>query len=423
MVEGLARTLPREPVAFLARRRRERQAQSSARKLHRAEATARRCGGSLAVFALVAAVILPSVGTFAQVSKLWTRNVQAVVGHPEGADFHGYSANDALLRTYQDFHLVDGYYMDRIDGLSGFATAWHQFQLLNMLDIAQTLGTGGGVDAGAALTAGIAAIDTYWNDSPRGYPAGYDATKNIRLGNPDRYVDDNLWLAQLLLRQYARTGDEAYVLRARQIVDLFVSQRDVADGAAWWKVQFPSEPNRDKCVVANATAIPALVDLYLAGYGDEDFVDIAEQGLGWVQQLRDPDTGLYFDKILGTGEVDTTLYTYVQAEVLESMVRLNAVDADRFPLADAVAFARLTMDHFATRGGYGISKFDVIYLRSLIGLAGQVSDTALTASVEQAIELAKGVIPSSPTELPDAAASAAIIALSELPVDRWGDLA
>lgn len=420
---GRARTLSPEPVTLLARRRQQREARSSARILRRAEAGMRRCGGSLAVFALVAAVILPSVGTFAQVSKLWTRNVHAVVGRWSSADFHTYSANDALLRTYQDFHLVDGYYLDRTDGLSGFATAWHQFQLMNMLEIAQTLDTVQGVDPGAALTEAIDAMDSYWNDSPRGYPAGYDATKNIRLGNPDRYVDDNLWLAQALTRQYARTGNEAYMLRARQILDLFVSERDVADGAAWWKVQFPTESNRDKCVVSNATAIPALVDVYLAGYGDEGFLDIAEQVFGWVQQLRDPETGLYFDKIRGNGEIDTTLYTYVQAEVLHSLVRLNAVDAERFPLADAVAFARLTMDHFATRGGYGISKFDAIYLRTLIGLAGQVGDDALTASVQQAIELAKGVIPSSPTELPDAAASAAIIALSEMPVDRWADLA
>jgi hypothetical protein len=383
----------------------------------------RRRAGAVAMAALCAATVVPSVSAVGEILALGARNVQIVVGKAPRLDYQAYTASEALSQTYRQFHLTGGYYIDRIDAPSGFATAWHQFQLLNMLDIATVADGAPTVDAAAKLTAAIDAVNTYWDGSLSGYPAGYNATKNFGLGRPDRYVDDNLWLAQLLLRRYRVTGDEAYVVRARQIVDLFLSQRDPGDGATFWKVQFPTERNRDKCVVSTATAIPVLIDVYQAGYGDENYVQTAEQVFAWVQGLRDPDTGLYFDKIMGDGETDTTIYTYVQAEVLESIVRLGFIDEQHYPLAGAVAFAQLTMDHFSSRGGYGIGKFDVIYLRSLMRLASSVDDAALTEQVQQAIALAKGVIPAAPTELPDAAAAASIVALSELPVEKWADLA
>jgi uncharacterized protein involved in propanediol utilization len=81
------------------------------------------------------------------------------------------------------------------------------------------------------------------------------------------------------------------------------------------------------------------------------------------------------------------------------------------------------MDHFARNGGYGISKFDVIYLRSLMHLASLVNDDGLTKDVQQAIALAKAAIPQSPTALPDAASAAGILSLAALPSDVWTDLA
>lgn len=372
--------------------------------------------------AVLSATILPNVGAIADISALAARNVQTVTQGAPAFDFRSYDADEAWLRTYREFHLRDGYYVDDLGSPSGFATAWHQFQVLNMLDIAATSGDASSVDPAAVLSQAVDAMDTYWDASPAGYPAGYNATKGIGLTAPDRYVDDNLWMAQLLLHQYARTGNEAYVARAKQIVDLFSTQRAAYDGAGYWKVLFTTESNRDECLVSNATAIPSLVGVYLAGFGDESYVGTAEDVFAWVQGLRDPATGLYFDKVMGDGQVDRTIYTYGQGEVLESMVQLDAVDEARFPLSRAVRFARLSMDYFERAGGYGISKFDVIYLRSLMHLASLVDDPALTDQVRQAIALAKAAVPASPTALPDAASAAGIIALSELPFEKWAAL-
>ena len=389
----------------------------------RGHSSTRGWGCSLAVAIVLSSSVLPNVDTVADISALLARDVRTVVHGAPQLDFHEDAADDAWLRTYRAFHLRDGYYVDDVGSPSGFASAWHQFQVLNMLDIASTAHEGSGPDPATILTHAVDALDAYWDAAPAGYPAGYDPTRPFGFGAPDRYVDDNLWMAQLLMHQYQRTGDEAYVARVKQIVDLFLSERDAPDGAAYWKVQFANETNRDECLVSNATAIPSLVDVYLAGYGDASDVATAEDVFAWVQRLRDPTTGLYFDKIMGNGEVDTTIYTYGQAEVLESMVQLGRVDEAHFPLDDAVSFARLSMTYFADRGGYGISKFDVIYLRSLMHLASLVEDDALTQEVRAAIALAKAAIPRSPTALPDAASAAAIVSLSALPFDAWSDLA
>lgn len=372
---------------------------------------------------MLSASVLPNVDTIGNVSGLVARNVQTAMEGAPRLDFETAGPDDAWLETYRAFHLRDGYYLDDLDAPSGFATAWHQFQVLNMLDIASTADGGSSVDPAAVLTQAVDATNAYWDASPAGYPAGYNATIHFGLTGPDRYVDDNLWMAQLLMHQYQRTGNEAYVARVKQIVDLFLSQRDASDGAGYWKVQFTSEANRDECVVSNATAVPSLVDLYLAGYGDSSYVDTAEDVFRWVRTLRDPETGLYFDKIRGNGEIDRTIYTYVQAEVLDSMVALSRVDPLRHPLRSAVAFAERSAEYFAQHGGYGIGKFDVIYLRSLMSLASLADDDTLTTDVRQAIELARAAVPRSPTALPDAASAAGIVSLAALPVDAWGDLA
>ena len=389
----------------------------------RGHGAARGLGCSFAVAAVLSSSVLPNVDAIADLAALAARDVRTVVQGAPGLDFHADGADDAWQHTYRAFHLRDGYYVDSLGSPSGFATTWHQFQLLNMLDIASTAPAGAGPDPAALLTQAVDAMDAYWDASPAGYPAGYDATRNFGLSGPDRYVDDNLWMAQLLMHQYQRTGDEAYVTRVEQIVGLFLAERDADDGAAYWKVQFPDEANRDQCLVSNATAIPSLVDLYLAGYGDASDVATAEDVFAWLQRLRDPATGLYFDKVMGNGQIDTTFYTYGQAEVLESMMALNRVDPGRYPLADAVNLALVSMSYFAHRSGYGISKFDVIYLRSLMHLASLADDDALTSQVRQAIALAKAAVPRSPTALPDAASAAGIVSLSALPFDAWSGLA
>jgi hypothetical protein len=377
----------------------------------------RQCGNPLAVAALAGAMVLPNVDTLVAVSELGARNVEIIAGQVPQLDFREATANEALQKTYQAFNLYGGYYINDLGETSGFANTWHQYQLLNMLDVADVLKPDGGYDT--KLVKALQAVDSYWNDSPQGYPAGYDASRNFGFTKPDRYVDDNLWMAQLLLRQYHKTDDPADLAKVKQIVDLFISQSDPVGGGAYWKVQLPYEADHGRVMASNATAIPTLVDMYKAGDGDASYLTTAELTFDWVQQLYDPDSGLYFDNIGPNGQIDRTFYTYNQAEVLYAMVELSEVDPAGHPLNDAAAFAQTTMDYFAQHNSYRISKFDVIYLEALMRLAAKIDDAAFTADALHAVALAKAAIPDSLTELPDASSAAAIIALSELPFARW----
>lgn len=335
-------------------------------------------------------------------------------------DLQGDTATEAVNQVYQAFHLYDGYYIDNIGEASGFASTWHQYQLLNMIDMAGVLNPS--PDNDQKLSQGLNAINTYWNNSPSGYPAGYDAGRNFGLTTPERYVDDNLWMAQLLMRQYRVTGDEAYADRAEKIMALFISQRDAETGGAYWKVQLPTESDHGRVMASNATAIPTLVELYLSGHGDASYVTVAEQTFNWIQRLYDPATGLYFDNISAYGQIEKTIYTYNQAEALKSMMALNKVDPVRYPLSKAIDFAATTLDYFSEHNTYGIAKFDTQYLSTAMYLASIINNPALTNKVEQGLALAKKAIPKSPDSLADAAASATILSLSEMPFSKWAEL-
>ncbi len=379
----------------------------------------RRIGVVAVATVCLGAAIVPHADTIATVSRLGERDLETVMNHAPQFEFRQYSAEQAIVSTYNTYHLREGFYVDGIDAPSGFASAWSQYQLLNMLELASLARINTDVKIDSTSNQANAAIDTYWGSAPSGYPAGYNATKKYGLGTPDRYVDDNLWVARYKMNQYRQTGSQADIAKVKDIMTLFLSQR-AANGAAYWKVQFATETNRDQCMVSNATAIPTLIDMYMHGFGDESYVTAAEQVYDWTNTLLDPVTGLYFDKVMTNGEIDKTIYTYGQAEMIDSLVALNQIDSARFPMSKAVDLARRALDYFSNRGGYGISKFDAIFLQSVMRLAFKTNDPDLIVDIHHAMKLVKSVMPESPTNLADAAGDTLILILISLPFSDWG---
>lgn len=365
--------------------------------------------------------VIAHADTINPAAELGVHKVETLI-NPSHLEIHNASATEAIANTYQSFRLGKGYYLDNLSVDSGFATIWSQYQLLNMLDVARRTGVGGSLNAGAAFNQALKAANSYWGQASDTFPAGYDATKNFGLVPAERYVDDNLWMGNLYFGQYQKTGNQVDANRVKSILSLFLSQRGSPSGGAYWEVQSINESNRDQCMVSNATAIPTLIGMYVWGQGDESYVKAAQQTFDWTQKLRDPATGLYFDKIMTNGQIDKTIYTYGQAEMLDAMVALNKIDRIMYPMSRAIDFAKLSADYFANRGGYGISKFDVIYLQSLMRLSTATEDLGLIEATRHAIKLAKAAIHNSPNDLADASAAATIMALAELPFDQWGKI-
>ena len=381
-----------------------------------------RCAGTLAVSAVWLSSITPGTETTEAVTQLAAQNTEIILMQEPTLDFRHASASDAIAQTYKAFHLRSGYYIDSIDSISGFATTWHQYQLLNMLDTARVLNKNPEMNFDSLITQGVTAINTYWDSSPAGYPSGYDAAKNFGLSRPERFVDDNLWMAQFLLHQYQETDNKAYLDRVEKIMDLFMSQSDPVNGGTYWKEQLPGQADHGRVMASNAPAIPILVTMYSLTH-DTKYLTAAEQTFAWIQQLRDPETGLYFDNFKSNGQPQKDFYTYNQGEALSAMIALNKVDPSRYPLKSAVTFAQTMMDYFSAQpSDYKDSVFASIYLPPLMHLAATINIPSFTASTSHAIELAKAAFQSPANTLADAAAKATILALSELPFSSWSKL-
>lgn len=353
--------------------------------------------------------------------ELAVKNVQALLSPDIPPDIRQLSGREAAEAVHRSFHLRKGYYIGNLEQISGPGVTWDQYQVLTMLELVRLSGAQS-FDAEREIDQALMALDSHWSALPADFPAGYNANQWAEFGVPaERFVDDNLWMAQFYQQRYQRFQNEADAHRVDALLDVFVHQRDASDGAAYWQVQLPGVENIDKAIVSNATAIPVLVAQYLDGRGDERTLEVARETYVWTQGLLDPETGLYFDKIMGGGQMDTALYTYVQAEMLEAMRALDAV-SDGDDTVDVLFFAERTIQHFSENGGYGIMKFDVIYLRSLMRFAADLDYAPFTDDVQQAIQQALAARPGMTGELIDAAAAASLQLLAELSFDRWKDL-
>lgn len=354
--------------------------------------------------------------------ELAVRNVEALLSAEILPDIRQLAASEAVRTVLHSFHLREGFYIGNRAQISGPAVAWDQYQILTMLELARISDGRSELDASAAIDEALGALETYWSAVPGEFPGGYNANQWAQFGAPqERFVDDNLWLAQFYLQRYQQRQHEADAKKVDALLNVFLNQRDPLDGAAYWMVQLPGAENHDKAIVSNATAIPVLVAQYLDGRGDEGVLEVARQTYAWAQGLKDPETGLYFDKYMSDGQVDRTFYTYVQAQMLEAMRSLDDI-TEGDDAVDALLFARQTMRHFEANGGYGIMKFDVIYLRSLMRFAADLEYAPFTEDVERAIQQALSARPHMTGEVIDAAACASLQLLAELPFDRWKDL-
>jgi len=158
----------------------------------------------------------------------------------------------------------------------------------------------------------LAAIEPYWSDA-RGLK-GYSVLP--RQSDPDRYYDDNAWIALALCEAYETTKNKKYLERAAETYKFVVSCEDSkVGGGLYWH-----EPERNgKNTCTNAPAINVALRLYRATKERRYLVD-AMRLYEWVKCLQDTD-GLYFDNIGISGKVEHMKWTYNSA----LMIRANCL--------------------------------------------------------------------------------------------------
>ncbi len=267
----------------------------------------------------------------------------------------------------------------------------------------------------------LGGLEAYWSDKPEGHKPGYDPglialNSNyvsilkpfVESEGPDRYVDDNLWAGQILMREYWETKDGRLLHRAKQVFELAVDQWDHVQGGIYWKQQFSNEKAHGRGIVSNAPAIMLGVELYKALYaatGDQTCLEFCDKTYRWVQDnLKDSSDGLYYDNKDFTGRVGTEKFTYCQGVMIGAMVKLNEIDPDRYALDPAVKLANDSLIHFDNleqslklngrkhdpsdifSEGYDDLAYTGVYFANLLYLADKIKDPVFAQRVKRTLE-------------------------------------
>jgi len=153
-----------------------------------------------------------------------------------------------------------------------------------------------------------AALDAHWSVVNK--VAGYDASP--RPQKPDRYYDDNAWMALALLDTYAVTRNAEHLHRAKDALDFALGGEDsTLGGGIYWHEQ--TRQSKNTC--ANAPTIVACLRMTRVT-GNAKYAAAAQRLYDWTRsRLRDRD-GLYLDRIDVTGQIEPTKFSYNSAMMI-----------------------------------------------------------------------------------------------------------
>jgi hypothetical protein len=200
----------------------------------------------------------------------------------------------------------------------------------------------------------------------------------------DVYWDDNEWIAQDLLDWDAVRGSLAARRKAAQIFTAVTRAWDSSSGKRCpGGVQWTDTPgNDDRNTVSTANGAVVGLRLYLLTHRPV-YLGWAQRMVGWVEQcLHDPD-GLYGDHISGSGDVDSTEWSYNQGSMIEAYRLLYRATGDPADLARAESIADSTLAAFRGRWTHEPTAFAAIFFRRLLALAADDGRKGYVAAAQR----------------------------------------
>jgi uncharacterized protein YyaL (SSP411 family) len=180
---------------------------------------------------------------------------------------------------------------------------------------------------GPELNRFVKALDVY----RRQYKGidGYDVLPAPK--PPDRYYDDNEWMALALLDAFEATHDRDYLARAEKAFAFVLSgEDDNLGGGIYWR-----ETDRTtKNACSNGPAATAALRLFRATKKPE-YRAIGIRLYEWTNaHLQDAD-GLFFDHVGIDGKLDRTKFSYNSALMIQANCELLAITANPKYLREA----------------------------------------------------------------------------------------
>ncbi len=159
---------------------------------------------------------------------------------------------------------------------------------------------------------------------------GYDDGPHPK--EPDRYYDDNAWVALGLVEAYEVTHEQRDLDRAAATLRYVLSgEDDKLGGGLYWRELHKESKN----TCGNAPGIAAAVRVYTYTH-DKSQLDAALRLYKWtVKHLRDETDGLYFDNLKLDGTLSDHKWTYNTALMIRSGCLLYDATGDAGYLHDA----------------------------------------------------------------------------------------
>jgi len=220
----------------------------------------------------------------------------------------------------------------------------------------------------------ITGLEVYWNNA--GDVGGYDVLPLPK--PPDRYYDDNAWVAISLMEASSVTGNKDYLQKAKRTLDYVLSGEDKKEGGVYWR----ENPRDSKNTCSNAPAIVAALQFFQMT-GDATYKDTAIRIYGWTNKYLQDKDGLYFDNIKLDGNVEKRKWAYnsalmIRANLLMAEVEKNGVKKKLFLVeARRIADASEAKWIVPETGAFDDEAFFAVHLsEALLLLARQDKDTA-----------------------------------------------
>ena len=324
-----------------------------------------------------------------------------------------------------DSEFAVGNHLLRGTDIGWYASIWPTYQALQAMYVA-SLRAGSGSCA-RDFEAVLRAVDQqYWDTSYGGGPAAFDQGPHAFHTHADLpRVDDSLWMGLANMQGYQMSGDRAFLERAEAVFRLATREWDARRGGTYWEYHTVRSRNLDKAIVSNAPTVVLGAALFSVT-GHRSYLTWSSRVLRWTESsLLDPSTGLYDDHRDDRTDpptVDTVKLTYDQGIMVGAMAALARVDPGQFPLQDAVALARRSMEYFGAHHRYGHPDFDAVWAANLLATVAVEGDPGFARQARGSVELALRAAPAPSGRLGPAGALSALRALSALPPNRYADL-
>lgn len=230
-------------------------------------------------------------------------------------------------------------------------------------------------------------FDKYWREGAAGNNIpGFGSSTNGVTGGGTRFYDDNSIVGINLVDAYEITGNEAFLNRAKQVVQFLKSGEDsVLGGALWWNEEqknITGDANSNKPSCSNGYATQFLLRYYAVCEASEraDVLAFAKRLYNWLKtNLKDEDNCYWNDKN-NQGGINKTKWTYNTGVMIQNGIRLYKITGENVYLNDAISSAQGAYDFFVkTRNGVTLSYpdhdpwFNTKLLRAYIDLVPHYS--------------------------------------------------